>query len=148
MDIVKKAGCILINMNEKKIALVLRNGEYSFPKGHLEKFETIIDCAIRETIEETGHEVKIISDEISITRYKSSSGENVENHFFIGIDMGLTNKKIEDKDKEQTEWFTIDEIEGKLEYQNLKEMWKKIKPKIENIIKKSQKLIIKVGNET
>ena len=32
MNIVKKAGCILINMKEKKIALVLRNGNYSFPR--------------------------------------------------------------------------------------------------------------------
>lgn len=60
MSIVKKAGCILINMKNKKIALVLRKGEYSFPKGHLEEMETIKECAKRETIEETGHEVEIL----------------------------------------------------------------------------------------
>ena len=32
MNIVKKAGCILINMKEKKIALVLRKGITLFPK--------------------------------------------------------------------------------------------------------------------
>ena len=94
MNIVKKAGCILINMKEKKIALVLRNGDYSFPKGHLKEMETIKDCAKRETIEETGHEVEILGEEISIIRYKSSGGEDVENHLFIGIDTGRTNKKI------------------------------------------------------
>ena len=77
MNIVKKAGCILINMKEKKIALVLRKGDYSFPKGHLEEMETIKDCAKRETIEETGHEVEILGEEISIIRYKSSGGEDV-----------------------------------------------------------------------
>ena len=50
---VKKAGCILINYEKQKIALVCRNNEYSFPKGHLEKGETIQECALRETIEET-----------------------------------------------------------------------------------------------
>lgn len=35
-NIVKKAGCILINLENNTIALVLRDGEYSFPKGHLE----------------------------------------------------------------------------------------------------------------
>lgn len=34
---VQKAGCILINYSTKKVALVCRNNEYSFPKGHLEK---------------------------------------------------------------------------------------------------------------
>ena len=51
--IVQKAGCILLNYDKQKIALVCRNNEYSFPKGHLEENETIQECAIRETIEET-----------------------------------------------------------------------------------------------
>lgn len=138
MNITKKAGCILINMKEKQIALVLRKGNYSFPKGHLEEKETIKECAKRETIEETGHEVKILGEEISIMRYKSSGGENVENHFFIGIDMGGTNKKISEKDKEETEWVKIDKVEKRLTYQNLKDTWKKIKPKIETIINELQ----------
>ena len=36
---------------QKEIALVDQNGEYSFPKGHLEGNEKIQECAIRETIE-------------------------------------------------------------------------------------------------
>lgn len=138
MNSVKKAGCILINMNSKKIALVLRKGDYSFPKGHLEEMETIKECAKRETIEETGHDVKILGDEISIIKYKSSGGENVENHFFLGIDIGLTDKEIAEKDKEKTEWFGIDEIENKLSYPNLKEVWKEIKPKVQEVIQKLQ----------
>ena len=138
MNIVKKAGCILINMKEKKIALVLRKGEYSFPQGHLEEMETIRDCARRETIEETGHEVEIIGEEISIIRYKSSGGEYVENHFFVGIDTGLTDKKIAKNCKEETEWFEINKVEEKLSYQNLKDTWKEIKHKIEKIINELQ----------
>lgn len=138
MNIVKKAGCILVNMKEKKIALVLRKGDYSFPKGHLEEMETIRDCAKRETIEETGHDVEILGDEVSIIRYKSSAGEYVENHFFIGIDIGLTDKKIAENDKEQTEWVEIDEVEEKLAYQNLKDIWREIKPKIIQITNEIQ----------
>ena len=138
MNIVRKAGCILVNMKEKKIALVLRKGDYSFPKGHLEEKETIKECAIRETIEETGHEVEILGEEISIIRYKSSGGENVENHFFVGIDIGETNKRIAEKDKETTEWFKIERIEEKLAYQNLKDTWKKIKSKVEEIVNELQ----------
>lgn len=138
MNIVKKAGCLLINMKEGKIALVLRKGDYSFPKGHLEEMETVKDCAKRETIEETGHEVEILGEEISIIRYRSSGGEEVENHLFIGIDLGRTNKKIAEEDKEKTEWFKIDMIEEKLSYQNLKDIWNEIRPKIERIVSELQ----------
>ncbi len=40
---VLKAGCILYNKETQKIALICRDGEFSFPKGHLEKGETIED---------------------------------------------------------------------------------------------------------
>ena len=52
---VKKAGSILVNKETKKIGLVYRTkkDDYSFPKGHLEKDETLQECAIREIIEET-----------------------------------------------------------------------------------------------
>ena len=132
--IIKKAGCILVNLENKKIALVLRKGDYSFPKGHLEDGETIKECAIRETIEETGHEVEILGDEIDIIKYKSSGNEDVENHFFIGIDMGLTNKFIAKKDREKTEWFRIDEIEDRLSYENLKKFWKSAKENVEKCL--------------
>ena len=131
MDVVLKAGCILLNIEKNQIALVSIKGAYSFPKGHLEKGETIKECARRETIEETGHDVEIIGEELAITKYISSlTGENVETHLFFGIDLGVTNKIINENDKELTEWFEIDEVEEKLVFQNLKNTWKEIKPKI------------------
>lgn len=100
----------------------------------MEDGETIKECAIRETIEETGHEVEILGDEIDIIKYKSSGNEDVENHFFIGIDMGLTNKFIAKKDREKTDWFRIDEIEDRLSYENLKKFWKSAKENVERCL--------------
>ena len=39
-----KAGCILINTETKKIGLIYRDvhDDYEFPKGHLEKNETLV----------------------------------------------------------------------------------------------------------
>lgn len=133
MNVVIKAGCILINKKQRTIALVVQNGEYSFPKGYLERNETIEECAIRETIEETGHDVKIIK-EIKSIKYKSPEGKIYENHYFIGIDEGITNRKIEDKDKEEVEWHQFEEIEETLSYIYLKEFWKVIKKDVAKLL--------------
>jgi len=133
MNIVIKAGCILINKKQRTIALVVQNGEYSFPKGHLEKNETIEECAIRETIEEIGHDVKILK-KLKPIKYKSSEDEIYENHYFIGIDEGITNKKIEEKDKEEVEWHQFEEIEETLSYIYLKEFWKVIKKDVAKLL--------------
>lgn len=133
MKTIIKAGCILVNKEQKEIALVVQNGEYSFPKGHLEGNETIKECAIRETIEETGHDVKIIKKLKSI-KYKSPEEIVCENHYFLGIDNGITNKKIDSKDREITEWYKIEKISEKLSYQYLKTYWQEIRNTVEKLL--------------
>ena len=131
-----KGGCILVNIENKEIALVCRNGNYSFPKGHLEEGETIVECAIRETIEETGHNCHLYSQkEIAIIYFSNSKGEKVENYFYIAIDDGKSKKEINYKDKEITVWKKYTEVEETLSHENLKQFWNEIKEKVENIIK-------------
>src|SRR5699024_9531130 len=97
-----KAGCILINMETKKIALVCRKGEFSLAKGHIEESEKIEECAIRETVEETGHEWHLIKEkEITKINYSNPSGEDVENYFFVAMDDGVSEKNINENDKEE-----------------------------------------------
>ena len=77
---VKKAGCILINKETKEIGLVYRikHKDYSFPKGHLEKNETLKECAIRETEEETSVNPIIIKDEpVKVLSYIDSNNDDV-----------------------------------------------------------------------
>jgi len=130
-----KAGCILINKELKKIGLVYRKklNDYSFPKGHLEENETLSECAVRETTEETGRDCNLISDkEIGVIEYTNYEGQ-IKTYMFLALDKGKTNKKIAEKDKEELVWVNYNEVESKLSYQNLKDFWNKVKEKVEKI---------------
>lgn len=131
----QKAGCILMNLKTEEIALVYRKEEYSFPKGHLERGETLEECAIRETKEETGYNCHIIENSKIVTNiYKTDKGEDVECYFYFAIEEGKTKEYINEKDKEQVEWVKYIEVENKLKYENLKRIWQDMKLEVEKII--------------
>lgn len=140
----KKAGTILLDLKSNKIGLVYRNtlNDFTFPKGHLEKGETLQECAVRETEEETlraNH--LLLNKSIYILEYTTPSGEEVENYMYISVDDGETKKNIPLKDRENLKWFDIDEIESKLSYDNLKIFWSQIKPSIQKILESNGKCI-------
>ncbi len=127
----QKGGCVLINTDTKKVALIFRPrlNDYSFPKGHMEFGEDVKECAIRETIEETARDVAIIKDNpIYLNKYITSSGEEVECIFYLAKDLGEYKGEIAEADRELCEWFDIDEVEKKLTYKDLQEMWESVKP--------------------
>ncbi len=132
-----KAGTILVNLEAKKVSLIYRKDKigYEFPKGHLEKGETFEECAIRETEEETGRKNHLLTEKPFHTlEYVTPRGEEVENYMFISIDDGPLDKTIPEELQEKLVWASIDEVEHKLSYQDLVEMWKGIKPKIEDLV--------------
>lgn len=125
--ITQKAGVILFNPENHKIALVYRNkqNDYSFPKGHLEAGETLQECAIRETAEETKRDCKLVSDkEIGIIRYESTS-ESCEVYMYLAEDIGPS--KNTSPEVHDLKWVDWADVEKTLSYQNLKDFWKKIK---------------------
>jgi len=136
--IVKKAGTILLNLTLKKVGLVYRRNlnDYTFPKGHLEAYESLQECAVRETEEETLRANHLISEkEIFIEKYTTPKGVDVENYLYIAIDDGPTTKDIALEDREELYWASPDEVKDLLSYDDLKEIWEKSFSRISEIIK-------------
>lgn len=136
---VLKAGCVLINKENKKVGLVFRKkqADYSFAKGHLEEDETLIECAKRETEEETGRKVKIVSEkELGILSYITKKGENVDTYLYLAIDEGALEKDVPENLKEKLEWVDFENVEEFLTHDDLKEFWDMSKQNILEHIKK------------
>ena len=130
-----KAGTYLVDIVTKKVALIYRDklNDYTFPKGHLENGETLKQCAIRETAEETKRNAEIVEDfEPYIERYTTPKGEHCVCYMYIAIDKGVSDNTSEDT--HETHWIPIDEVESKLTYPNLKSTWNSVKKKIASLI--------------
>lgn len=132
----KKAGCVLLNKTMTKVGLVYRKkqGDYSFPKGHIEKNEKLWECAIRETIEETGRDCYLISkNKYTKMEYYTESEGNIIVYMFYAIDSGETDKIIAPEDKEELVWVELNKVNDILTYNNLKLFWLKVLKKLKNL---------------
>ena len=141
MSIVKKAGCILLNLENKTIALVYREKQkdYSFPKGHLEGEESLITCAIRETAEETKFNCELLEDEPVYNENNiTPSGENVKMYYFISKYTGLSDNTSDDT--HPTFWIPYEDVYETLSYDSLKKVWNSEKDKVKEYFNKGMNI--------
>lgn len=130
----QKSGGIVLSKDFKKIAIVVRNeNEYSFPKGHLEKGETLVECAKREVLEETAYDVKLLKeDSIGSYEYDNKEG-HIITYMYLFQSENPTKKVIKEEDREKMIWVPFEEVEDILSYQNLKDFWNSIKNNIKRL---------------
>ena len=132
---VKKAGCILLDLENKKIGLIYRNkqNDYSFPKGHLEKNETLMECAIRETKEETGRLCEILDITLPTMTYVDSIGDLSKCYHYLAVDKGPCKEIFDQELVHKLVWTDFEEVEKILTYPSLTDLWQKIKPLVKNL---------------
>ncbi len=132
----QKAGCILINKETKKIGLIYREEykDYSFPKGHIEEGETLLECALRETAEETKRDSIPYSEEPIIMNYQNAREGEIEVYYYLVLDNGKSDNTS--LDTHDLVWVPYEKVEEKLSYDNLKELWNEAKDSILEIINK------------
>ncbi len=86
---VKEKSCGIIVFDDDKVLLIKHNGGHiSFPKGHVEEGETSRETAVRETLEETGIEAKIISDDYYVNTYSPKENHMKDVLLFVGVKIG------------------------------------------------------------
>ena len=131
-----KAGCFLINKKTGKIALVYRakRSDFSFPRGHVEEGETLEQCAVRETAEESQRVAKIVENmKPYVEKYTTPGGEKCKCYMYVAFDAGKSKNPIEES--HEAYWAELDEVESKLSYPTIRKMWRKAKRKIEKLLK-------------
>lgn len=103
MKIIKKikAGAMVINWDNTYLVYRERFDDYSFPKGSLEKWESLKEAALREVLEEIGIKwaIQWYIDIISYSFTQDDTIFDCEVHYFLmTIDQYITNQLADDVD--------------------------------------------------
>ncbi len=109
-----KVGVGVMIFKDGKVLLTMRKGShgagtYSFPGGHLEYMESFEDCAVRETKEECGIEIKNIRF-LFVTNVKKYAPKH---YVHIGLSAEWKSgepRVMEPAKAEEWNWYGLDNI--------------------------------------
>lgn len=118
----KEVSCGIIVFDNNKVLLIKHKGGHtSFPKGHVEKGETLKVTAKRETKEETGIDAEIKGNICFINTYVPKEGYEKDVLLFIGEKIG-GELKPQLEEVSFCDFFTKEEALEKLTYDIDKEI--------------------------
>lgn len=107
---------------------------WDFPKGHREIYESEEQTAVREVEEEVGVKAEIIERVGQTEYFYYDEGEKVLKtvvyYLMRYVGEGETTTAFEVSDMA---WLPIDKVEEQLTFKDTKELWKKVRGKIEQL---------------
>jgi 8-oxo-dGTP pyrophosphatase MutT (NUDIX family) len=117
-SLVPAAGVLAID-TEGRVLLQRRRdtGQWAIPMGKQELGETVTQCAVRETAEETGVTVEvtgllgIYSDPGHVVRYHSD-GETRQEFEIILLGRPVSGQPTANDEASAAEWFTVADLDG------------------------------------
>ena len=124
MDYEKSCGYIVYKLENNKILyLVLQslNGEWGFPKGHVEKDESEIETANRELFEETNLIVEYITGFRAVTEYIMVQYNNMKKQVVYFVGKHLKNEiKCQDSEVKNAIFVSYEEAQNLLNFKETK----------------------------
>lgn len=122
----KSCGCVVVN-DDRVLLIRQKDNSIGFPKGHMEIGETEIETAIRETREETGLDVNIISTKKYKIKYYVDEIILKEVTYFLAKPVNPNSKIIVQKSELiDVNWFIKDDVGNFLTYEQLRILWEDI----------------------
>lgn len=122
----KSGGIIIRNQAGKTVFYVVhrpRHDDWSFPKGHIDSGETLEQAALREVLEETGFDCKIIRKLPEYTYMVSKKEPAVIHWFEMEVE---TIGEPQDNEVDRGEWLTLEQLTDMMSYPELIDYIKKI----------------------
>jgi len=118
------AGAILWRKEKGELRVLMihrsRYDDWSWPKGKLDKGETVSEAAVREIREETGLKVSL-GVKLFVSEYKLDNGSKKVVHYWAAevTDEALKRQKFVPDDEVSTfEWLTVAEAKKRMSYKH------------------------------
>ncbi|MFR9523861.1 MAG: NUDIX domain-containing protein [Rikenellaceae bacterium] len=113
---IKAAGGVVKNSKGETL-MILRNGRWDLPKGHLERGETLDQCAVREVQEECGIDQITLGEKIVETQHAYILNEEwaiKTTHWWAMTSDCTTTKGQSEEGIEEVAWCKADQLEANL----------------------------------
>ncbi len=124
-DLIRAAGGVMIRFvasGRVEVACVYREarGDWTFPKGKLAESETFEECALREVVEETGHECEIVRF-IGTTSYVHRKGKPKIVAYYLMVSLGGDFQPNEEVD--ELLWIPLEHARERLTWERDQELY-------------------------
>ncbi len=124
----KSCGTIICN-GDKVLLIADLEGNWGFPKGHVNEGETEEETALRETKEETNLDVILDKDKRFMITYSPREGV-MKDVVYFKARLRSQDIKLQETEISNYKWVLAEYVTGYLKYPEAREMWQNIQDKL------------------